>query len=58
MAGQEDSGTGPLAGSSARPTSPLIDLAIEALPPLGWLDSALDLNNLAIGLLTSTRRRH
>jgi hypothetical protein len=38
-------------------TSALVDLAIEALPPLGRLDSALDVNNLAVGLLTPTRRR-
>jgi hypothetical protein len=38
------------------PTAPLIDLAIDALPPLGWLDSALD--DLAAGLLRPARRRH
>jgi hypothetical protein len=42
---------------TAVPTSALVDLAIEALPPLGRLDSALDVNNLAAGLLTPTRRR-
>jgi hypothetical protein len=42
---------------AALPTSALVDLAIEALPPLGRLDSALDVNNLAIGLLTPARRR-
>jgi hypothetical protein len=39
------------------PTSALVDLAIEALPPLDRLDSALDVNNLAFGLLTPSRRR-
>ena len=41
-----------LAGPSARPTAPLIDLALEALPPLGWLES-----DLATGLLRPARRR-
>jgi hypothetical protein len=42
---------------TALPTSALVDLAIEALPPIGGLDSALDVNNLAVGLLTTARRR-
>ena len=46
----------PQAGPSAIPTSPPIDLTIDALPPLGWLDSALD--DLAAGLLRPARRRH
>jgi hypothetical protein len=45
----------PPAGPSARPTSPLIDLALGALPPLAWPDSALD--DLAGGLLRPARRR-
>jgi hypothetical protein len=39
------------------PTSALVDLAVEALPPLDRLDSAPDVNNLAFGLLTPSRRR-
>ena len=39
------------------PNSALVDLAIEALPPLGRLDSALDVNDLAAGLLRPARRR-
>jgi hypothetical protein len=46
----------PQAGPSAMPTAPLIDLAIDALPPLGWLDSTLD--DLAAGLLRPAPRRH
>jgi hypothetical protein len=45
----------PQAGPSAMPTAPLIDLAIDAQPPLGWLDSTLD--DLAAGLLRHARRR-
>jgi hypothetical protein len=40
------------------PTSALVDLAVAALPPHDWLDSALDVNNLAVGLLTPSRRQH
>jgi hypothetical protein len=39
------------------PTSALVDLAIEALPPLGWIDSRLDVDDLAAGLLPHARRR-
>lgn len=39
------------------PSSALIDQALEALPPLGRLDSALDVNDLAVGLLRPARRR-
>jgi hypothetical protein len=42
----------PLAGPSAMPTSPLIDLALEALPPLAPLEY-----DLAAGLLRPARRR-
>jgi hypothetical protein len=48
--------TVPLAVPSALPISPPIDLALDALPPLGWLDSSLD--DLAAGLLRPARRRH
>jgi hypothetical protein len=39
------------------PTSAVVDVALEALPPLGWPDSALDLTDLATGLLRSARHR-
>jgi hypothetical protein len=39
------------------PTSALVDLAIEALPPVGWIDSGLDINDLDAGLLPHARRR-
>jgi hypothetical protein len=45
----------PLAGPSARPPAPLIDLVLEALPLLGWPDPALD--DPAGGLLRPARRR-
>ena len=46
----------PIAGPSAMLTSPLIDLALDALPPLARPESALD--DLAAGLLRPARRRH
>jgi hypothetical protein len=39
------------------PTSALVDLAIEALPPVGWIDSGPDIDDLAAGLLPHARRR-
>lgn len=45
----------PLAGLSAMPITPLIDTALDALPPLARFESALD--DLAAGLLRPARRR-
>jgi hypothetical protein len=39
------------------PASALVDLVLEALPPLSWIDSGLDVNDLAAGLLPHARRR-
>jgi hypothetical protein len=48
----------PLADPSAMPTASLVDLALDALTPLSWLEYGLDVNDLAAGLLPPARRRH
>jgi hypothetical protein len=45
------------AGLLATPTAPLIDQALEALPPLARFEYALDIDDLAAGLLRPARRR-
>jgi hypothetical protein len=45
------------AGVPATPTAPLVDRALEALPPLARFEYALDIDDLAAGLLRPARRR-
>jgi hypothetical protein len=45
------------ASSSPAPTPALIDMALEALPSHAWVDSGVDVNDLASGLLQPARRR-